>query len=49
VAGEAVGFGAVNLTLVYSPVVSLADQYEAQERLSPFVREAVRSVMEGRR
>jgi hypothetical protein len=43
------GFGGgMNLTLVYSPVVSLADEYEARDRLQPFIRDGVRQAMEGR-
>lgn len=33
----------VNVNLTYSPVISLADQYEAQEKLTPFILGALRT------
>lgn len=37
--------GGVTINLTYAPVVSLMDEAEAQMKLSPFVREAVRAAM----
>lgn len=46
-AGAAGGVGAaggagITLNLTYAPAVSLANQYEAQEKLTPFILEALR-------
>ena len=43
-AGAAIGGGGGGITvnLTYSPAVSLADRYEAQEKLGPFIAEYLR-------
>lgn len=43
--GGGPGRGGVTINLTYAPVVSLMDEAEAQTRLTPFVREAVRAAM----
>lgn len=39
--------GIVNVTLVYQPTISLADQYEVQNVLMPFIQAGVRRAQEG--
>ena len=36
------GAGGITVNLTYSPVVSLADRYEAKERLAPFIADELR-------
>lgn len=38
------GGGTVNVYLNYSPMVSLADRYEAEQKLAPFIQAALRGV-----
>lgn len=42
-AGAGVGGGGITVILNYSPAVSLADRYEAEERLAPFIANALRA------
>jgi hypothetical protein len=44
VAATPAGGGIVNVYLTYSPVVSLADRYEAEQKLAPFIQAALRGV-----
>jgi hypothetical protein len=45
VAGGAMAGGGITINLTYSPTISLADRYEAEERLAPFIANALRKQM----
>jgi len=46
VAGGGMGGGAIVVNLTYSPAISLADRYEAEQRLAPLIAAAIRREME---
>ena len=40
----AAGAGGITVNLIYSPVVSLADRYEAEEKLAPYIANGLRKL-----